>query len=135
MASAAAVAVLGSCSQDLLNMGKEFVSGFSAFSEDRDAFVKATLNHWQKAKPDYNVCVLNNKWQHNVTISDDGIRMHVEIAANVFGTHGFNIYVFKVNILSVTCLLSNFIFLVRCNYSTWRWWLDQLGICRKFQKR
>uniref|UniRef100_A0A914ZBW7 Uncharacterized protein n=1 Tax=Panagrolaimus superbus TaxID=310955 RepID=A0A914ZBW7_9BILA len=88
------VAAIGNVGMDFVNQCKEWASSNNAVSEKRDEFVHRTIQHWQAAKPDYNVMVLNNKWEHNVDIQD-GVKIHVEIPKKPQGTHGFDVYVFK----------------------------------------
>lgn len=95
MAKAAGVEAVGNVAPDLLGMFKEWTSSINDVSEDRAEFVHRTIDHWQAAKPDHNVMVLNNKWHHDVSIQD-GAHTHVEIPKKPSGTHGFDVYVFKV---------------------------------------
>ena len=99
MAKAASVDEVGNVAPDLLDMFKNWVSTINDVSEDRAEFVHRTIDHWRTAKPDHNVMVLNNKWHHDVSIQD-GAHTHVEIPKKPSGTHGFDIYVFKVRITS-----------------------------------
>lgn len=96
------VAFVGACAPELLDMGKQFVNNFSSLfvHQKRDEFVQQTIKHWQAARPDCNVMVLNNLYKHNVYYKD-GIHMHVEIPKWPWGTLGYDIYVFKVNIQGV----------------------------------
>lgn len=95
MAKAAGIEAVGNVAPDLLSMFKEWTSSINDVSEDRAEFVHRTIDHWQAAKPGHNVMVLNNKWHHDVS-TQDGAHTHVEIAKKPSGTHGFDVYVFKV---------------------------------------
>ena len=88
------VVQIGEVAMDFVNQCKEWASSNNEVSEKREEFIQRTIKHWQTAKPDYNVMVLNNKVSHDVTIKD-GVHMHVEIPRKPSGTHGFDVYVFK----------------------------------------
>jgi hypothetical protein len=93
--NAAVFDVIGNVPSDLVDMVNTIIHAINEVAEDREEFVRRTITHWQTAKPDYNVVVLNNKWHHDVTIQN-GVHYHVEIPRQVAGTHGFDVYVFKV---------------------------------------
>uniref|UniRef100_A0A914YQ14 Uncharacterized protein n=1 Tax=Panagrolaimus superbus TaxID=310955 RepID=A0A914YQ14_9BILA len=84
---------------DFLDQCKEWASSNNEVSEKREEFVHRTIQHFEAAKPDYNVMVLNNKWEHNVDIQD-GVQIHVEIKKKPQGTHGFDVYVFKSGVIT-----------------------------------
>uniref|UniRef100_A0AC34RS97 Uncharacterized protein n=1 Tax=Panagrolaimus sp. JU765 TaxID=591449 RepID=A0AC34RS97_9BILA len=86
--------VFGDNMEFLVKKCEQWADNFNAVHEPRDEFIKNTLKHFQTALPDYNVCVLNTLWKHNVTINN-GVRVHVELPRFLFGTQGFDVYIFK----------------------------------------
>lgn len=65
----------------------------------RDEFTQSTVKHFRTLFPDYNCLVIDNVWKHIVSL-ENFKHHHVEIPRDLFGTHGFDIYVFESGLVT-----------------------------------